>query len=69
MKVEGVDKIGVTYGETIQGSDGVFRKFGVTFDVKIENASLKEASDIYLKIQENLVSLIDKAKAQVVEGD
>lgn len=68
MKVEGVEKIGVTYGETIQGSDGVFRKFAVTFDVKIENASLKEAGEIYLKIQENLVNLIDKSKSQALEG-
>lgn len=64
-KIKGIDSIEVSYGETVQGCDGIFRKYGVSFEVKVENASIKEANEIYLKIQDNLVSLIE----QVREGD
>ncbi len=60
-KVKGVKEIAVTYGETVQ-VEGQFYKYGVSFTVDVENASISEANDIYLKVQENLVNLIDKAK-------
>ncbi len=60
-KVKGIKEIAVTYGETVQ-VEGQFYKYGVSFTVDVENASVGEANEIYLKVQENLVNLIDQAK-------
>lgn len=61
-KVLGIKTITVNYGETIQDSDGAFKKYGVSYEVAVDNASKKEADEIYLKIQESLVGLIEKVK-------